>query len=166
MDIVKFWEDVTQDFNTNEKCGLCWEFSAPFFEDKLNTVQPEAPCCIQLMLTNFKYLSQLSYAGTGFVNQNVKDYSFDLYVLKQTGSEGLGTNNYNEIKGHSKSDSKWAKVYKPLFDCLNESEALKLCEMLGFNAEITKWEMSIVSNYQDDNFDGWIIRANIRTRNE
>lgn len=166
MDIVKLFEDVTELFNTEQKCDKCWEFSAPFFEDALNKVQTEEPCCVQLMLTNFRYLSQLTYLTSGFLKDVVKDYAFDLYILQKTGEAGLGTNNYNEIKGHPVNESKWATVYKPLFDCLNDSAALELCQTLGFNAEITKWEMSLVRNYQDDNYDGWLIRATIRTRNE
>ena len=96
----------------------------------------------------------------------MRDYSFSLYALKKTGAEGLGTNNFNEIKGHSTDTSKWATVYKPLFDCLKDSAVLDLCEVLGFQVEITKWEMSLVRNYQDDNYDGWLINAIIRTRNE
>lgn len=166
MDVVQLFEDITTQFNTEEKCDECWEFSAPMFEAALNKVQPDQPCCIQLMLINFRYVAQLTYASTGFIKDNTKDYAFDLYVLKQTGQQGIGMNNYNEIKGHAKADSKWSKVYKPLFDCLNEAEALQLCENLGFNAEITRWEMTAVNNYQDLNYDGWLIRATIRTRNE
>lgn len=161
MDIVNFFEQLTEKFNTELKCDNCWEFSAPLTESALNIVQPSEPCCNQLMLTNLSYSEQNQYNNvTTFRTNRTEEIYFTLYALK---TSNLGINNFNEIKEHPKSESKYETIYKPLKGCLDASEVLAFCEILGFDVQVSKWSFDIVNNYQDLNYDGWKIKGTFKT---
>lgn len=162
MDIVKYFEDQVLKWNTDEKCGECFEFSAPMFESAINIVDPEAPCCVQVMLTDLGYLETTSYGSNGLLNNKACEYSFTLYVLK---ASSLGVNNYNEVKGHDVSGSKWETIYKPLQECFSCDTQLDFCNLLGYAPEVKKWSLKMVRNYQDLNFDGWRIDGIFKINN-
>ena len=160
MDIVAYFKDQVEKWNEEQKCGLCFEFSAPMFESALNVVQPEEPCCVQVMLTDLNYTASNTYASSGLLSSQICEYSFTLYVLK---ASALGVNNYNEIKGHDTDSSKWATIYKPLADCFSCDVQLDFCALLGYAPEIKRWSMKMVKNYQDLTFDGWRIEGTFKT---
>jgi len=160
MDAVDFLQKQVDKWNEDEKCDLCFEFSAPMTESKMNIVQSDLPCCVQVMLTKLSTNTNNIYNSiTGLLVSSSCDYSITFYVLKQS---NLGVNNYNEIKGHNVKESKWNTIFKPLQDCFSCQSQLDFCELLGLNVEVKKWQMDTVHNYQDNNFDGWKIQATLR----
>ncbi|MGL5233831.1 MAG: hypothetical protein ACRC8Z_03615, partial [Empedobacter falsenii] len=58
-------------------------------------------------------------------------------------------------------DSIWKTVIEPLQNCLGCGNELDLCE-LGYDFEITKWDMEIVKKYEDSNYAGWKINGIFR----
>lgn len=164
MDIVNFWKQQTDKWAQDEKCGMCWAFHAPLTESALNLAQltEEHKGCINLFLTNLSFLEVNQYSpGTGLVNGKSCEYQFTLYALQ---ASRLGQNNYNEMKGYSVNESKWATVFKPVIDCLSCDVILDFCEIQGYNADVTKWAATMVTNYQDNNYDGWRINATFRIK--
>lgn len=168
MDLVKLFKDFTaakQAANDGDgACGFCWEFSAPLFESDVNVLQPDNNCCVQIILSEIKEQNRPTYASsTGLVAGVINIYSFKLYAVK---SGNMGVNNYNEIKGHPIEESRYAEVYKPIRDCLTGAEVIKFCELLGLQAKLLLWDFTTVNNYQDLNFNGWLIQGSIQIENE
>mgnify|MGYP003641710771 CR=1 FL=1 len=163
MDIVDFYKQQVEKWNADSKCGLCFEFSAPMYESALNVVELEDPCCVQVMLVDIGSTTINTYnSRTSLLESSVCEYAFSMFVLK---ASDLGTNNYNEIKGHDVDASKWATIYKPLQDCFSCGDNMDFCEILGYSPEVKKWGLKMVRNYQDLNFDGWRIDAILKVNN-
>lgn len=157
MDIVLFWKNQVDLWNTQNKCGLCWEFSAPLVASQNNIVQEEHPCCVQVFLTDirFREIKQRN-AITGLVTGKTCVWSFSLHALIKS---PLGVNNYNEIKNHPIEESKWETIFKPLIDCLGCDNILDTCELLGVtNVNVDmNGDAVLVHNYLDENYNGWRI---------
>ena len=162
MNIVKLFRSIEQDLNEDQKCGFCWEFSAPFFEDIANTIIESEPCCVQLRLIDYSQNKVNTYVN-GFPSNNYVDYNFTLQAIKQS---ELGRNMDNEQKIHPLDQSKWELIYNPLRECLSDDQFVKWCEYLGLQVEVTRWNFTMLVNYSDNNYDGWKIQASIRIRNE
>lgn len=160
MDIVDFFTKQTEAHNTYNKCGLCFEFSAPMFLSDLNVVQSEKPCCVQVMLTDVSSSIVRQYSPTiGYETGKVIETNFTLYVLMQS---RMDINNHNEMKGHPTSEGKWEAIWKPLQECFSDKTILNFCSILGYNVKVPKWTMTMERNYQDNNFDGWKIMGTFR----
>ncbi len=168
MDIVKFWKDQTEKWNTDEKCGLCWEFSAPLIESAVNKVlsTEETKCCVKVMFLQDKSLA-FSTANqyneqTGLLNKQTCSNSFQLLVLFDS---KLGVNNYNEVKGHSIDESNWVTKMLPLQQCLSCDANLDFCELLGTQYRITNWSAQQVINYTDSVYCGYRLSVTFQTVN-
>lgn len=156
MDIVSFWKDQIDLWNEQEKCGLCWEFSAPLVTSQINIVQDET-CCVHVFLTDIKFReTKQRNAVSGLVTSKLCVWSFSLYALSKS---PLGVNNYNEIKGHPIEESKWETIFKPLIDCLGCDNILDTCELLGVtNVNVDmNGDATLIHNYLDENYNGWKI---------
>ncbi|HSH68032.1 MAG TPA: hypothetical protein VLB84_20025 [Bacteroidia bacterium] len=160
MDIVKFWKQQVEKWQEDEKCGFCWEFSAPLFENVTNIQQTEEDCCTYVFLTKLvrNRVPQFS-ANTGFLNRKFCDYSFTLHVVRKG---DLGTNNYNEIAGHPIEESRWNEIYKPIADCLDCDLMLDFCEFVGLKVDEMTWREEMEQAYMDNNYFGWRITATFR----
>lgn len=164
MDIVKLFKDFAEAKNEANACGFCWEFSAPLFESDVNVVQPTDTCCAQVILAEVAEQNRPTYApGTGLATGVTNTYTFKLYAVL---SGNLGVNTYNEIKGHPISESLYETKYKPLRDCLTGAEVINFCQLLGLQARLLVWDFKTVKNYQDLNFNGWLIQGSIQVENE
>lgn len=156
MDIVNFWKEQVSIWNESEKCGLCWEFSAPLVTSQINIVQEEK-CCVNVFLTDIRFREiKNRNSVTGLITSKTCVWNFSLYVLKK---ENLGVNNYNEIKGHPVNESKWETIFKPIIDCLGCDKILDTCEIFGFtnvNVDMPS-DAILIHNYLDDNYNGWRI---------
>ena len=164
MDIVKFWKEQTELWNTQNKCGLCWEFSAPLVASQINIVQEEPDeeeenedCCVHVFLTDIKFREVVTrHPVTNQTTKKTCVWTFSLWVLKK---ENLGVNNYNEIKGYPIEESKWETIFKPLIDCLGCDNILDTCELLGVtNVNVDmNGDAQLIHNYLDENYNGWKI---------
>lgn len=160
MDVVDFFKKQVEKWQTDGKCGFCWEFSAPLIESQTNIQQTDEACCTYVFLTEIETNEVPRFsANTGFVNGKNCDTTFTLHVVRKG---DLGTNNYSEIKGHPISESRWETIYKPLSDCLDCNLILDFCEFVGLKVDITQWRKTIEHAYLDNNYFGWKIRATFR----
>jgi len=155
MDIVAFWKQQTDIWNTQKKCGLCFEFSAPLIASQINIVQNEN-CCVKIFLTDVKFREdKVLNAVTGLTTSKKCIWNFSLYALVK---ENLGVNNYNEIKGHPVDESKWNTIFYPLINCLGCDNLLDLCTILGKQIQVTQnGDAQLIHNYLDENYNGWKI---------
>ena len=165
MDLVQFFRDLAAKYDSLNKCGFCWEFGAPMSESVMNKQIQEdqdRACCAMIFITDYQVGSEYRYNGqTGLQNYEACAHRFTIYVGQQV--EDLGQNVYNEIPGHAITDGLWAKVFKPLLDCLGCGKELYLCE-LGYDFDIIKWEMQKVQFKGDRNFTGWQIKGTFREK--
>lgn len=164
MNIVKFWSDQVNKWKETDKCNMCWEFSAPLFEDASNIFQNREACCTYVLLTDLTENTVPRYnTQTGFKTAQHTDYSFTVdFVIKGD----LGTNNYNEIKDHPIEESRYETIYRPLRECINLNDIdLDFCEFLGYIPENMRWNMSMSRAYLDNNYFGWKLTASFRVNN-
>jgi hypothetical protein len=150
MDIISFWKNQTDIWNTQNKCGLCWEFSAPLVASQINIVQNET-CCVNVFLTDIKFREEKVFNSvTGLTTSKRCIWNFSLYALIK---ENLGVNNYNEIKGHPVNESKWETIFYPIINCLGCDNLLDIC-----NIQINQnGDAQLIHNYLDENYNGWKI---------
>ena len=155
MDIINFWQQQVDKWNTDNKCGLCWEFSAPLVPSQINVVQTET-CCVNVFLTDIKFRTDEVYnAITGLTTSKKCIWSFSVHALITV---PLGVNNYNEIKNHPIEESKWTSVFFPIAQCLACDNILDVCDILGKKLEVRQLgEAQLIHNYLDSNWNGWKI---------
>jgi len=163
MDVVKFWDDVVTGWKAEGKCGLCWKFDAPLIESQSNIVQADQDeeCCVFALVTELSDSTTSRIASnTGFPTTPSQDNNFTIHFVM---NDGLGTNNYTEILGHPKEESRYKTIYKPIKDCLESQDLYQLfCDYVGQNVIVTKWNKEVSHAYLDNNFYGWQIRATFR----
>jgi len=162
MDIVLFWKQQIDIWNEQEKCGLCWEFSAPLVASQINIVQKET-CCVQVFLTDIKFREEKVIDSiTGLTRSKKCIWSFSIHALL---SENLGVNNYNEIKGHSVDESKWTNIFYPIIQCLGCDNILSTCDILGRSISVQQQgDAQLIHNYLDD-YNGWKINYTFSENN-
>lgn len=162
MDIVKFFAEEVSKWNENNKCGMCWEFGAPLFENATNIQQLDETCCTYVFITKISKQKGASYnSQTNLLTSTYTDYSFTLHLVKQG---YLGTNNYNEIKGYPIDESRWNTIYKPISECINGLN-LDFCNFIGIQPNQITWNEDMEQNYLDNNYFGWRITAKFRINN-
>lgn len=164
MDLIEFWEKQVAKWQEDEQCGRCWEFSATLWEDASNILQTTESCCTFVLLTSWRETIVPSFSSdTGYIINEYTDYSFTLDIVEKG---DLGTNNYDEIKGHPISESRVKTVFSPLKACINISKLqLAFCEFIGLKVDEMRWEMIPTRAYLDNNYVGWNIRASFRIQN-
>jgi hypothetical protein len=159
VDIVDFWEQQVAKWQEEEKCGFCWEFGAPLFENASNIAQTEEDCCTYVFLTNIKKKRNFKRYPIGTVYVDSCDYSFNVHIIRKG---DLGTNNYNEIKGYAIADGRYNTIYKPIADCLDCDVELDFCEFIGLQVDGVNWQEEMEQAYLDNNYFGWKITATFR----
>lgn len=163
FDLVSFWKAQTDKWNEDEKCGLCFEFSAPLVASQINIVQSET-CCVNIFLTDLQFREDKIYNPiTGLLTSNKCIWTFNLYALVQS---ELGVNNYNEIKEHPIEESKWNTVFYPLIDCLGCQNILDFCTLIGKQLEVKQnGNAVLIHNYLDSAWNGWKINYSFSETN-
>lgn len=160
MNIVKFFQDLANRWDAEQKCGFCWAFSAPLSESGMNSTAVNTPCCTHLFLTYIRNAHGYKNSPqTGLKSLEWCDVSFTLYAVQNT---NLGINTYNETPNHPISESLWSTILEPLNNCLGCGNEINLCEM-GYPFEIIKWDMETAIYHHDNNYTGWKINATFRT---
>lgn len=165
MDIVSFFKKLVDHYNTEQKCGFCWGYGAPLSESGMNKQEltEQDVCCMNIFLSDVEYRSEFRFSpSTQLPNYEGCFINFTLYVGRQI--EDIGLNSFNEIPDHPVEESLWETVWKPLQDCFGCGRELDLCE-LGYNFDITKWDMKLVKFKDDKNFTGWRVQGTFRIKN-
>jgi len=155
FDLVKFWQDQINKWNEDEKCGLCFEFSAPLVNSQINATESET-CCVNIFMTDVKFREDKVINSITQLQQSSKCiWNFTLYAVIQ---KDLGINNYNEQKEYPVTESKWNTVFYPIIQCLGCDNILDYCEILGYKIEVRQnGDATLVHNYLDSNWNGWKI---------
>lgn len=160
MDIIKFWKDQVELWNEENKCDLCWSFSAPLVNSQMNIVQSETVedlCCVQVFITDVRFREiKNRNSVTGLITSKTCVWNFSLWALLPV---PLGVNNYNEIKGHPIEESKWNTVFLPLIECLGCDNILDTCELLGVtnvNVDMPS-DATLIHNYLNESYNGWKV---------
>lgn len=168
MDIVKFFQQQVDKWNTEQKCDLCWDFSAPLIESATNIVKPTEgkECCVKVMLlrqnvTAFSTANTYNATTQLMTNQSCNT-SFQLLVLFDS---KLGLNMYNEIKGHPVDESVWVTKLSVIEECLKCDANLDFCEFLGQQYKITQWSGQQLINFQNSNYCGYRISVTFQKNN-
>ncbi|MDV4026519.1 hypothetical protein CMT52_19515 [Elizabethkingia anophelis] len=161
MNIVQFFKDASEKWDLENKCGFCWTFGAPLSESGMNASEPkdEDKCCVHLFITHYKTSSSYTKnPNTGLKNREWCDHLFVMYAVQHS---DIGTNIYNEQPFYPIDESLWKTKVEPIQNCLGCGNELDLCE-LGYEFEILKWEMEVVTKYEDMNYSGWKIAGIFR----
>ncbi|WP_312922181.1 hypothetical protein [Empedobacter brevis] len=157
-------------WNTQHKCGFDWEFSAPLFLNKINTVQVDNTEAVQVMLVwqgQLLFEGGLSYNQFGLVIPSTSTDNFELYFLLPS---FLDENNYNEIKGHDINESRSVELER-LLSCLRGDGAgnnamLDLCSTFDGKYKLIKWNVFAVSeNFLDNNYIGFRVQVSLQKIN-
>ena len=167
MDIISFWEQQIQKWNDETKCGFCWFFGAPLTESAVTVQQSETnkECCVQVFLVRDKitaFSTNNTYKKTtGLLTTQICNTGFQLlFLLPST----VGTNNYNEIKDHSTTESKWSTIFSRLEQCMSCDANLAFCEILGSSRRVTVWSGQQVTNYTPENYSGFRVTVQFQTQ--
>lgn len=159
MNLVKFFQELSDRWTQEKKCGFCWSFSAPLSESGMNTAINKEICCVHLFLTQIENIHGYKINDlTGLKSLEWCDFNFVLYAVKDS---NIGINVYDEIPNHPIDESLWKTILEPLNNCLGCGNELDLCE-LGYDFEIIKWQMQTSILEMDNNYTGWKIFGTFR----
>lgn len=168
---INLLNNQVEAWNTQNKCDFSWEFSAPLFLNKLNTVQVENTSAVQVMLVwqgQLLYEGGLNYNQFGLVTStNTSTDNFELYFLLPS---YLDLNNYNEIKDHPVDESRSIELER-LLECLRggctgNNAMLDLCSTFDGKYKLTRWNVYAVNeNILDNNYIGFRVQISLQKLN-
>ncbi len=163
MNVVKFFHDLADKWNDEQKCGFCWEFDAPLTDSGVNESQLrlDDDCCpVKLFITNLSVRKNRVYNQvTKLLTDYSADYTFTLHALV---ADRIDTNVYAEQIGHPIDESKWETILHPIEQCLCEEEVLEFCELICKQIQIIAWNAVTRINWLDNNYTGWSITITLR----
>lgn len=163
MNIVNFWAQQVAKWNTENKCGMCWEFYAPLTESAVSITQTEN-CCVKVFLLRDKapaFATTNVYDNvTSLLTNSTCNINFQLLVV-MTGNIGL--NNWNEIKDHPTEESKWSTMLYKIEQCLACDAQVDFCEILGSEYRITQWSATQVINNGDNAYTGYRLNVTFQS---
>jgi len=162
-DVIGAIATIVSTWNDEERCDLCWEFTAPLRESDLNEYQMKGDaCCVLVAITDYRLQCSVPMnRASGLKTLGAETHSFNMHVLSH---DDVGLNVYNEIDGHPLAESKWATILQPLSECV-ACDPLIFCELLGFEMETTNWNMIPRMDWLDLNYSGWTINVQLRKNN-
>src|SRR5690606_9454971 len=113
MNIVQFWQDQTQKWHEEQKCGFCWTFGGALTESAINTyrIRQGEECCVHLFVTHVQLIANNEYNEYGMIIDPTCNYNFVLWALIPS---RLDINNHNEIPEHEESEGVWNSIQFPL----------------------------------------------------
>lgn len=156
MNVIQFFQQVSTEWNEEQKCNSCWTFGAPLSISGMSgsTQENDSVCCNHLFITEYEISNGYKKNDlTQQINTEWCDHIFTLFVVKKA---DLGINVYNEQTGHPIDESLWKTILEPLLNCLGCGKEFDLCEM-GYEFEIFKWNMKATIYKEDQNYTGWRI---------
>lgn len=165
MNLVAYWQDQIELWNTDNKCGLCWSFGAPLTESAAHIWQPRdgEECCVQVLLLRDRrpaFNTVRNYNNqTGLLLNITCNTNFDILFLIP---KSIGLNNYNEIKGHPTTDSKWDTALYLLENCLKCDLELDFCTILGTQYRVMNWSAMQVINWGDHQYTGYRLSVSFQ----
>lgn len=160
MNVINFFQEVANIWNSENKCGFCWSFGAPLSESSMNETRltDSDKCCVQMFITEYETDSSYQLSPLNIPSVKYCDHIFSLYIVQPS---NLGINTFNEIKGHDISESIWKTILEPIQNCIGCGNEFDLCE-LGYDFNILRWKMSVVKFKEDQNYTGWRIMGIFR----
>ena len=162
MNLINFFKDVAEQYNTEQRCGFCWTFKKVKGEAGLNTLRltDSEKCCVHIVLTYERKSNSERYNfETGARTEMYLDNQFTIYVVK---TSDLGRNYGDEIKGHNETESVSASIIQPLFNCLTGENVIDLCYVGDITLGIVQWSAEEVLFLGDQNFSGIKINGVFR----
>lgn len=157
MNVIKFWSDLIEQYDDDERCGFCWKFYAPLTEIDLNLVKKSIDdCCVNVFITRDKgvdFDSQITY-NNGLPEVREREM-YDVWFLVKS---KVGLNNYNEMPDHDVEESRHNTILQPLRECITFEILRELC----LDYEVNQWSGKYVYDYQDSIYYG--IKISITTR--
>lgn len=163
INVIGALSEIIEDWNNENKCDFCWEFTFPIRESDLNEYQQKSDeCCVIVAVTDYRVVPQFTYnTSTGLRTNASESHYFNLHFLIK---DDVGLNVYNEISNHSILESKWETILKPLADCV-VGEPIDFCDKLGTDLETLNWTATPKIDWLDMNYTGWTINAQLRRSN-
>lgn len=160
IDIVDFFKQQVELWNTENKCGFCWEFEAPLRESDVNESEKKnEECCVRVFLTNLSIRENRQYdRESTYIMRHGRDYSFDLHVVMY---DRIDINVYQE-QAYPLTVSKWVTILKPIRECL---QCLDFCEILGRQMWVVNENWTTKIDWLDNNYTGWTVNMTLRDLN-
>lgn len=147
-DIVNLFKKKIEQWNKSNKCGYCWEFSAPLRVSDLNEYQQRGEdCCVHVFLTNLRGNETNYRPAMSYTIAPTRQFATVYFLMK----DNIGVNVYNEIDGHPISESKWETILKKIFECIFHIDFCDINENILI--EGISWQTKI--DWQDSNYTGW-----------
>lgn len=165
MNIISELGKIFEEFNEDEKCGLCWVYKPGGRSDYFNNIHlvPGEECCVYIGIVDITATEGYRMNDFGAVR-----YYSDWQIRMIAGiPSSLDLQFYNENDAYPIEEGKWEKYINPIFCCLDGGFALNLCESVTCDDEVTSvevssWRTRMVLNYRDYNLDGVEVVATLR----
>lgn len=165
MNVIGVLKTEINKFNTETKCGLCWEFVPGGRKDYFNNIEliEGEECCVYVGVTEIKTNSGFVTSGE-FVRKEYTDWNVKMFAGIPS---SLDIQFYNENPEHPEVEGKWEKYINPIFECFGSGcVEMDLCNIHNCKGlttvEVVKWSSTMVMNYNDMNLDGIEIQATFR----
>jgi hypothetical protein len=98
LDLILFFNDLVLKWNTEEKCGFCWAFTAPMRDSDLNEYQIKEvdKCCLVVAVTDYSFETVRRYNNAKYEDDKYIFHDFKLNVMA---TDSIGRNVYDEASG-------------------------------------------------------------------
>lgn len=148
--MLKIFENLINQFNTERRCGFGWKFYATGRQDYSNLINTDADCADVIFILE-------TWSDSATVNRNNGERSgsvtLDCFIGFQS---GLSESFYNE-SGEPSAGNRYEKYIEPLEDCLRDRLLDQICiddEWFQLSSQTKNLRL----NYLDQNLDGFKLR--------
>lgn len=148
--MLKIFEALINQFNTERKCGHGWKFYATGRQDYSNLIDTDADCEDVIFIFETWTEGELANRNNG---EKSKSFTLDCFIGFQS---DLSESFYNE-SGEC-SDNRYEKYIEPLEDCLDNSGIIDMICVHNDWYLITSITRTVRLNYLDQNLDGFKLR--------
>lgn len=152
IEIVNFWENLIESYDSENRCGFGWNYFNPITEKKLNVIRTDCQVNVFTLFQQRPFKSSRNVYRDGYISETFETKSYEVLFLISS-NEGL--NNYNEFPEHPKSESRTKTIYEPLENCINIDMLNSICDYVY---EISNWSLDVEHDYQDGQFYGYKLR--------
>lgn len=168
MDIVSLLSGFVQQLN-DQDCGLCYKLTlggrSDYFNNQKQSIKDDEceDCCARVGMFEYKSVDFFN-SDKNFVSLTHRDYYFTLFIGMPSRPD---IQFFDEVDPEKIDESIWMHDLKPIECCVN-SVSMNMCEIYDIcgcgehSIELRLWEMKMQINYQDENYNGWMINAIIR----
>lgn len=171
MNIPGVLNNIICEISNSNDCNLCWKFVFGGRSDYFNLAPARsedddsdgAPDCDCVRVGVLRIRSANVYdTSAGTVTLKHRDWFLEIFAGIPS---DIGFQFYDEVEPKSKAESKWEKFLYPISCCMSGIPNT-LCDQLSCcgssTVDIVKWEPDMKLNYEDNNYDGWLISATLR----